>query len=157
MSVKKGCFVSGSPRLSPSEASGLEKLMINRSTLDPYEVSSRPVVLLAAIGLSPPASNDEAAVFSSHMYVKVPTTSSAVNTVPSDHFTPVRSFQVTLVKSLATPPFATLGISAARPFASAWPFLSQDASGSTTSREASLSFRAVAWGWFRMVGACQYR
>ena len=97
----------------------------------------------------------EAALFSSHWYVNVATTSSAVNGVPSDHFTPVRSFQVTVVKSAETPPLAAVGISAARPFATGKPSFPNDASGSVMRRDASASLVPVAWCRFKIVGACQ--
>src|SRR5258708_7089285 len=76
---------------------------------------------------------------------------------PSDHFSPGRSLQVTVVKSDDTPPFATVGISAASPFAIGWASGPHDASGSITNRDASLSFVPVAWCGLRIVGACQYR
>ena len=47
-------------------------------------------------------------------YSPVNTTSSAVTGVPSDHFMPGFSFQVIDVRSSATPPFSTVGISVAR-------------------------------------------
>ena len=42
------------------------------------------------------------------------TTSAAVTGVPSDHFSPSCSFQVTDFRSSAMPPFSSVGISAAR-------------------------------------------
>jgi len=41
-------------------------------------------------------------------------TSSAVKSLPSDHFTPFLSFQVTLMLSAATPPLPNVGISSAK-------------------------------------------
>src|SRR5713101_10042853 len=55
-----------------------------------------------------------AAVAGSVAYSQLKTTSSAVKGLPSCHWTPFLSFQVTDLPSLATPPFCTLGISAAR-------------------------------------------
>src|SRR6266540_6590590 len=91
------------------------------------------------------------------MRENVNATSSAVNAEPSDHFTPCFSFQVTVRRSADTPPFATVGISAARPFASGFASGPYDASGSVTSRAASLSLVPVARCALRIVGACQYR
>src|SRR5688572_22746402 len=54
-----------------------------------------------------------AAVAGSAAYSQLKTTSSAVNGLPSCQFTPRLSFHVTEVPSRATPPFCTLGISAA--------------------------------------------
>ena len=70
------------------------------------------------------------AVASSAMYLDVNTTSSAVTAVPSDHLSPSMSFHVTVVKSEETPPFATVGISFARPFAAGFPSTPHEASGS---------------------------
>src|SRR5688572_2960031 len=82
-------------------------------------------------------------------------TSSAVNGAPSDHLTPVRSFHVTSVRSAFTPPLETVGISAARPFASGLPSGPHEASGSRTRRAASKSLVPVERCGFRIVGACQ--
>src|SRR3981081_2547413 len=72
------------------------------------------------------------AVAGSAICWNVKTTSSAVTGVPSDHLRPGFSFQVTFVKSADTPPFATVGISAARPFATGLAAGPHDASGSMT-------------------------
>src|SRR3954470_5132511 len=97
----------------------------------------------------------DAAVAGSHWYLNVNATSLALNGVPSDHVTPVRSFQVTVLKSAVTPPLDGVGISAANPFGTGRPSLPNDASGSRTRRLASASFVPVAWCAFRIVGACQ--
>ena len=55
-----------------------------------------------------------AAVAGSTAYSQLKTTSSAVKGFPSCHWTFRFSFQVTEVPSLATPPFWTVGVSAAR-------------------------------------------
>ena len=70
-----------------------------------------------------------AAVAGSVAYSQLKTTSSAVNGFPSCHWTFRLSFQVTDVPSLATPPFWTVGTSAAR-FGVRFPSGSKDASGS---------------------------
>ncbi len=70
-----------------------------------------------------------AAVAGSDAYSQLNTTSSAVKGLPSCHCTPFLTFQVTDLPSLATPPFCTLGISAAR-LATRLPSGSQEASGS---------------------------
>ena len=54
-----------------------------------------------------------AAVLGSRTNSQLNTTSSAVNGLPSCQVTPFLSFQVTDLPSLATPPFCTVGISAA--------------------------------------------
>src|SRR5438132_3284672 len=97
------------------------------------------------------------AVVTSAICWNVKTTSSAVTGLPSDHLRPGFSFQVTVLKSADTPPFATVGMSAARPFATGFAAGPHEASGSMTRRDASLSLVPVAWCGFRMVGACQYR
>src|SRR3954470_13109285 len=63
---------------------------------------------------------DVAAVLSL-VRLNVNATSSALNGVPSDHLTPVRSFHVTVFESAETPPLAGVGISNARPFARGLP------------------------------------
>ena len=70
-----------------------------------------------------------AAVAGSVAYSQLKTTSSAVNGLPSCHWTFFLSFQVTDVPSLAIPPFWTVGISAAR-FAMRFPSGSKEARGS---------------------------
>src|SRR5260221_4002258 len=97
------------------------------------------------------------AVAGSAICWKVNTTSSAVTAEPSDHLRPSFSFQVTVLKSAETPPFATVGIVAARPFATGLASGPHEASGSITRRDASLSLVPVAWCGVRIVGACQYR
>src|SRR6266542_4370848 len=62
-------------------------------------------------------------------YCQVNTTSSAVNALPSDHLASLRSFQVTEVKSFATPPFSTVGLSAARPLATGFASGPQEPTG----------------------------
>ena len=62
-------------------------------------------------------------------YSQLKTTSSAVKGFPSCHWTFFFSFHVTDVPSLEMPPFATVGISAAR-FGVRLPSGSNDASGS---------------------------
>ena len=70
-----------------------------------------------------------AAVAGSAAYSQLKTQSSAVNGLPSCHFTPCLSFQVTDVPSLARPPFSMVGISAAST-GTRLPSASQPASGS---------------------------
>ncbi len=84
-----------------------------------------------------------------------PSVLSAVTADPSDHLRPGFSFHVTVVKSLETPPFATVGMLSASAFAIGFASGPHDASGSITRRDASLSLVPVAWCGFRIVGACQ--
>src|ERR1700682_1371861 len=77
-----------------------------------------------------------AAVLGSPTYCHVKTTSSAVNGVPSDHFTPGLSFQVIVVWSFETPPLSRVGISAAR-LGTGLPSGPEEARGSRISRPAS--------------------
>ena len=98
----------------------------------------------------------DAAVLGSAMYCQVKTTSSAVSGVPSDHLMSGLSFQVMLFWSLETPPFSSVGISAART-GTGLPSGSSAASGSSTRRLASWSLVPWARWLLRMVGACQYR
>src|SRR5256885_14510846 len=90
------------------------------------------------------------------MYVYVKTTSSAEKGEPSEYLTPCLSFHVTVVRSAETPPLATVGISAARRRTGA-PLLSNAASGSRMTRDASESLVPVDWWPLRIVGACQYK
>jgi len=101
------------------------------------------------------ATEVDAADLGSAMSEKVKATSSALKGVPSDHLTFWRSFHVTVMRSADTPPLATVGISAARPFASGFASGPYDASGSVTRRAASLSLMPVARCGLRIVGACQ--
>ena len=82
------------------------------------------------------------------------TASSAVNADPSDHLIPFLIFQVIEVKSLETPPFATVGIDSASQ-ASMFPFSSYRASGSSTTEDASSSFVPPDRLGFIVDGACQ--
>src|SRR5438093_9369626 len=102
------------------------------------------------------ASAVDTPVVASAMREKVKATSSAVNALPSDHLTPCFSFHVTEVKSADTPPFATVGISAASALGIGLASGPQEASGSVTSLAASLSLMPVARWPLRIVGACQY-
>src|SRR5262245_35812727 len=70
-----------------------------------------------------------AAVAGSDAYSQLNTTSSAVNGLPSCHWTFFFSFQVTDKPSLATPPFCCVGTSAART-GTRLPSGSNEASGS---------------------------
>ena len=92
----------------------------------------------------------------SEVYCQVNLTSSAVNGVPSDHMTPCLSLYVTLLPSLATPPFSTLGISAAR-IGMSVPSCAMSISGSSTRLDAAESLVPCEKWTLRMVGACQYR
>src|SRR5262245_2490113 len=94
------------------------------------------------------------AVASSAQYCQVNTTSSAVKSLPSDHLMPGLSFQVTVLRSLETSPFSTVGTSAAR-FSESLPFSSHEASGSTIRRAASASLVPVARCGLSVVTACQ--
>ena len=69
------------------------------------------------------------AVAGSAAYSQVNTQSSAVKGLPSCQVTPFLSFHVTDLPSFATPPFCTLGISAAR-VGARLPSGSQEARGS---------------------------
>src|SRR5438552_4308694 len=88
-------------------------------------------------------------------YFHVNTTSSAVKSEPSDHFTPGFNFQVAVVPSDEKPPFAVVGNSAARP-STGLPSPPKYANGSTTSVEASESLVPCERCGFKIVTACQY-
>ena len=99
------CLGISSPRM-PTKASAQNGVGLAKRTRTVYMSSfSTWVSLYEPI--------ETAAVAGSRAYSQLNTASSAVKGLPSCHFTPCLSFQVTDLPSAARPPFCTVGISAA--------------------------------------------